>query len=168
MKIKRMKISSIDVSRMCPPGKEKFDTYSMYYDNVHHNNAKLNAANPIVINSKNEIIDGYITFLLVSQSQQKTINCIQVEKDETLKKVVSAVIVKNNHKQSHKTYTWRVPKKTIIPNQLYDVHTSIGYALIRTKAIRMQPALEANKYNKLKLREKALLSEIPMEVKKRG
>lgn len=150
MKKIRIKLNNIDVSKMTPPHKAKLLKYSSYYNSVKNNNSLLNKVYPIVIDSENAIIDGYCTYLLIAQSEQKTITCIKTNPNEKLVKVIHAKHKRKNH-LTKKTYAWRVKKIPIVPKEILWIENSPGlYFPIIPQKIEMLPEESASRFLWLK------------------
>jgi hypothetical protein len=84
---KMTKLKDINSSQMTKPNQKKYRKYFSYYLENNKSSDALALANPIVIDSKNRLVDGYCTFMIISEDHQDA-ECIVVDEDEKLEKVV--------------------------------------------------------------------------------
>ena len=150
MKKIRTILDHIDVSKMSPPRKEKFEKYYSYYKSVGNNNSSLIKINPIVISSDNTIIDGYCTYLIIKSSGQKTALCIKTAPGEKFQKVVHGRHIKKNQSLGKKEYCWRSNSTPIVPNEVVYLKTAKGILPIFIQRIALIPENKASLYSSFK------------------
>lgn len=133
-----IEISKIKTDLMTYPGKEKLEAYRKEYEETGHMHGE------IVLTHENQIIDGYISFLILKEA-----GFLEVPVVYTCKNMFITAIHPNE--AGHKVRTWRVTNKTKNPELL----VKGGYALVNTSrgqaGVEIVDVICSNKASKYKV-----------------
>lgn len=151
-----MNLSDIDISDMIPPRKRKLKFYQDYKDNM--GIEALIETNSIVVNQNNKIIDGYCTYVILSeQPNPKEKTSVLVSTSNSTKKIIRGRIIKKQNIAYSKEYEWKYELKSPVkPGDivLSEVNDKIAKILV-TEVITKDPSevmctkRAIKKYNKM-------------------
>lgn len=129
----RCRLDEINVDAMTEPDPQKMNHYRLYFKNRGISEYCLTYPNVIVVNEKKELLDGYVTYLLMRERGLTWAECVLANSDVPLKKYIYGIYLPEDNKRgSQKEYCWAYPlNQAVVPGDILLADTRYGEKLIK-------------------------------------
>ena len=148
----RRRLDEIDTAGMAAQSQAKVEHYKNYFSDKKISEYDLTYPNVIVLNEKNELVDGYVTYLLMKERGLASAQCLLVPSGTVLKKYVYGVHLPGvNQKRPEKSYAWAYPlREAVVPGDILLANTRCGRKLIKVTQVDVGTAGYVNSLKKIK------------------
>ena len=149
---RKLKLSAINVNAMTAPKIEKMEYYRNYFKDKVLSEDELTYPNPIVVDEKNNLLDGYTSYLLMKEGGLEAAQCLLADPGTILKKYVCGVhMLDKNGSTAKKWYTWAYPhKEPVVPGDVLVVNTRLGKKLIKVTCVDVGTAGYVDRLKKVR------------------
>lgn len=136
--ISRCRLDEICVEGMTEPRPEKLEKYRAYFEEHGISEYDPTYPNPIVVDRDKNLLDGYISYLIMKEKGYTYADCLLAEQGTVLKKYISGIHIPGTSK---KEYSWSYSlRDAVVPGDLLLVDTKQGKKLVRVMRVDMGTA----------------------------
>ncbi|MGN0405762.1 MAG: hypothetical protein ACI4F1_11110 [Bariatricus sp.] len=129
------RLDEINTEAMSEPEPGKIKKYREYFEQHGISEYTLTYPNLIVVDHDKNLLDGYISYLIMKEKGFTRAECLVADRDSRLKKFVYGIHWMG---QNEKEYRWAYPlQDAVVPGDMLLVDTRFGEKLIKVTGVEM-------------------------------
>lgn len=150
--IVRCRLDEVRTEHMKPPRRDKYEHYKAWFEGKTIPSDSLTCPNIMVVNERRELMDGYVTWLLMKERGMERAEFLMERSGTRLKKYVRGVhLSPKPGKEPGKEYTWAYPlRRAVVPGDVVLAETRYGDELVRVTQVGVATARYVDGRRKVK------------------